>query len=162
MRNAGKYQDVPVTVACGFDDFLNPVDLASLPEGQSIALVLGERDSIEASILIAVADAVAMLKPALVHCFGRNSLAMHDAIDRALWKRGQEGVVTYWEDGCEPDEVIFEFFVTDFPAEFDVDRWSGRLLIIDEIVPRTTVESILLDLQDIHAAVQRCLRAPEA
>jgi hypothetical protein len=154
----GDYDEMGVWVVRDLADFRTAVDHGQLAKGLSVALILGERDESTADVLTGVAAAIAELCPTLVHCFGACSEAAHDMVDSALLSRGQEGVRTFWSVECEPAAIIFEFFRTDQPPERDYDRWSGRLVILDECLGSEERDSIITGLGDVDGTVELYLR----
>lgn len=155
--HVGTYDDMGVWFVCGLENFVADVRQRELPKGLSVALVLGDRKTVPAGELKATAGAIAAIYPTVVHCFGRVSEFLHDAIDGALRKHEHEGVLTYWNVQWNPVDVIFELFRTDLPAESELARWSGRLVVLDSDLNPNEKEAVTRGLCDIDTTIKESL-----
>lgn len=156
VSRVAEYDEMPVFVANGRPSFVEVAARGEIPEGLSIAFVLGE--DLSQDEIAEAADLAAKLAPVVVHCFGVSSEAVHDAIDAALVMHGNAGIPTCWTVEYEPAEVIFELFCTDLPSEDDFDRWSGRLFVVDRSLDQRVKDGILNGLRDVDATVQSAVR----
>lgn len=156
FANVADYDDMPVFVACDLDSFFSAAERGDVRKGLSMALVLG--DSTSRDVVKRFADIAVKQAPTLVHCFGSTSEFAHDSIDAAIRRYRKDGIQTYWSVDYEAADVIFEFFCTDLPAERDLQRWSGRLLILDKSLPAFTRKAILHGLRDIKTTIQAAVR----
>jgi hypothetical protein len=157
IRKLGTYDDLGVWFAHGFVDLGTPEDDHNLPDGLSIAVVLGESDGTSRERLERAADTIASLSPTLVHCFGPMAETVHDAIDRELIKRAVCGTLTYWNGERQPAQVVFEMFRTDLPPEAEFDRWSGRLIVVDEQLTDQECHALTEALRDVDATIRSLL-----
>ena len=91
ISEVASYDEMPVFVADGLSRFGAVAAGGSVPEGLSIAFVLGEQAGRDA--IVGAADVAAKLAPVLVHCFGTSSEEAHDAVDAALGNQGVSGIL---------------------------------------------------------------------
>lgn len=130
-----------------------PTVLSECEHGCSISWFLGFASADSEKFLGDTLRAIVRLFPTFVHIFGRAAESMHDRLDVAF-ADAEQFAPTVWSTKLDVDEAIFEIFRVDMPEDRDIDRWSMRLIIIDESLPEPEKTALQEKLGDPDRSIQ--------